>query len=90
METNNLIGNISRVSCYSKDQIALINAIEEARMQIESARSIFNVVSDHKLIDYAIYMEEAATARYIYLLREAKRMNLKVDHSYKLNNARVV
>lgn len=87
---DNVLSNIAKMSNYSKDQIALIDAIEEARIQIESARAIFDTVNDHKLIDYAIYMEEAATARYVYLLKEAKRLNLKVDYSYKLNSARVV
>ncbi|EPS47130.1 YaaL family protein [Clostridium botulinum] len=41
---------------------------------------MFENASDPKLIDYAIYMEEALKAKYIYLLKEAKEEGIKVEY----------
>lgn len=75
---------------YTKEQKELIILIEEARQEIESARLIFDGVCDPRLIDYAIYMEEAAKSRYVFLLSEARRLDLKVDYSVKLSKLNAV
>lgn len=60
----------------------IITAIEDAVNQIEFARSFFENVCEPKLVDYAIFLEEAAKARYEFLLSEAKKRNIKVkQHS---------
>ncbi|MDT8719560.1 YaaL family protein [Clostridium sp. 19966] len=64
----------------SMEENELIKAIEDSINEIEAARSFFNSVSDSKLIDYAIFTEQAATARYSYLISEAKRLNIKTKH----------
>lgn len=63
-------------------EVELIRAIDEARADIESARAFFNLVSEPKLVDYAIYLENAARARYTYLLDEAKIHGIKVNEDY--------
>lgn len=61
-----------------KENMDLIEAIEDARNKIEEASQFFNNVSEPKLIDYAIYTENAAKARYGYLINEAKAKGVKV------------
>lgn len=48
------------------------DAVNQAREEWQNARKLFNDVSDPDLIDYAIFREEAARRRYIYLLKQAK------------------
>ena len=90
MESQRLIEAIRSNDNYSEEQIELFHAIEEVIMEIYVSQSFFNAVSDPNLVDYAIYLEDAAKAKYSYLLAEAKRLNLKIDYSYKLNKARAV
>lgn len=74
---------------YTKEQRQLIEAIEEARQEIQRARDYFDIVKEPKLIDYAIFMEEAAKAKYVFLLEEAKRLEVKIDCSYMLGEVSV-
>jgi hypothetical protein len=64
---------------YSEQQ-ELIEAIEKAVVELQGARNFFQTVDDPKLIDCAIYLERAAQAKYIYLLDQAKKMNVKITH----------
>lgn len=50
----------------------IILAIEHAKNDMEIASSIFNIASDEKLIEMAIYAEEYAKKKYEYLLALAK------------------
>lgn len=50
----------------------LINDIKQTKLEIDAAREMFNFVSDPKLIEAAIYKEEAAIKRYEYLISLAK------------------
>lgn len=50
----------------------------------------FENVCEPKLVDYAIYLEEAAKARYEFLLSEAKRRNIKVKQHNILVEARAI
>ena len=60
----------------------LINEIEYALIEIETARNMFNNVDDSNLIDVAIYSEDAAVKRFEHLLRRAKEKGVSVSHSY--------
>lgn len=64
---------------YNLDQKDIIAAIEEARKELQVCRDYFELVNEPVLIDYAIYKEAAARARYIYLLAEAKKLNIRAD-----------
>lgn len=83
----NLLGN--NISLTS-EQKSIINAIEEASMELNRAREIFELVSEPKLVDYAIYMEEAAKARLTYLFEQARKYGIKVDSDYAVKKASVV
>ncbi|MCT8978736.1 YaaL family protein [Clostridium sp. CX1] len=69
---------LSKNSKYTVEQKKLLNAIDKAREDLKMAREYFNGVNDPRLVDYAIYMEEAAKAKYMYLLNEARKVGLKV------------
>lgn len=60
----------------------LINEIEYALIEIETARNMFDNVDDSKLIDVAIYSEEAAVKRFEHLLKKAKEKGVSVSSSY--------
>lgn len=64
---------------YTKEQIELIEAIENARIEMNVYRSMFDEVTDPSLIEFAIYNEQATMKKYIYLLLQARRkgINLK-------------
>lgn len=64
---------------YNLDQKYIIAAIEEARKELQICRDYFEIVNEPTLVDYAIYREAAAKSKYIYLLTEAKKLNIKVD-----------
>lgn len=64
------------LSFNSKKEV--IVAIEDAKRQWNTAWEYFNLVSEPKLIDYAIYMEQAAKIRYMYLLSEAREKGISV------------
>lgn len=53
----------------------IIKDIQETIIEIEVAESMFNSVSDSKLIEAAIYREEAAKKKFDYLLSVAKEQN---------------
>lgn len=61
----------------------LIQAIENAKVEWECARSYFDCVHEELLIDYAIFKERATRAKYTYLLKIAKERNVKVKLPFK-------
>lgn len=80
---------ITRESRYTAEQKKLLNSIEKAREDLKVAREYFNAVNDPRLVDYAIYREEAAKARYMFLLNEAKKNELKVECSNSIEDLNV-
>ena len=65
---------------YTEDDLLLFEAINESIMEMEVAQSLFNWVSDPKLIDLAIHTENVAKSRYNYLIALAKKRDLrKID-----------
>lgn len=81
---------LSRSSRYTKNQRKLLNDIEKAREEIERCSVYFDTVKEPHLVDYAIHMEEAAKAKYMYLLNEAKRNGIKVDTKNIFENLQTV
>lgn len=69
---------------YTKEEKKIIASIIESMEEIERARCYFQMVKDPRLVDYAIYMEEAAKAKYMYLLNEAKNKKIKIQYKYML------
>jgi len=61
---------------YSKEEQEIIDSIEEAKEEMKVASCMFDNVSDPKLIEVAIYTQEAAKKRYEYLLSLAKKREI--------------
>ena len=60
---------------YSNDNTIsnkLLEEIQDSIIEMEAAESMFNSVNDPKLIEAAIYREEAAKRKFDYLLSVAK------------------
>lgn len=55
----------------------LISQIQEARLEMNAAREMFEYVCEPKLVEAVIYREEAAIKRYEYLISLAKRREIK-------------
>ncbi|WP_244834022.1 YaaL family protein [Clostridium sp. BJN0001] len=60
----------------------LISDMENAKMELDVARSMFNNVNDFKLIELAIFTEEAAKKRYEYLISVARKRGITVSTDY--------
>ena len=71
-------------SIYSQEQKLLLKAIEQAVEDLNSARIFFENANDPRLVDVAIYQEEAARAKYGYLIYQAKQKGLKAETKYCL------
>ncbi len=78
MNKKKIISYLTRKSIYTSEQKQLLSDIDGAMEELKIARQYFEVVNDPKLVDYAIYMEEAAKAKYVYLLNKAKKNDLKI------------
>ncbi|AAK78113.1 hypothetical protein BJV85_000027 [Clostridium acetobutylicum] len=67
-------------SGFQVDVQSLILEIEQARREMQNCMNYFqNVGNEPNLIDYAIYKEAAARAKYMYLLTKARKLNVKVN-----------
>ncbi|MFL0197040.1 DUF2508 family protein [Clostridium sp. WILCCON 0269] len=73
-------------SKYTPKQKKLLKDIEKAREELERCRIYFDAVKDPHLVDYAIYMEEATKARYMYLLNEMKKSRIELDDKNVFEN----
>ncbi|HWQ61115.1 MAG TPA: DUF2508 family protein [Negativicutes bacterium] len=51
----------------------LADVAAQARREWLDAQNYFNVISDTDLVDYAIYLMQAAEKKYIYLLKKARQ-----------------
>lgn len=89
MDKSIIASLITKKSRHTAEQKKLLNAIEKAREDLKVAREYFNAVNDPRLVDYAIYREEAAKARYMFLLNEAKKNELKVECSNSIEDLNV-
>lgn len=67
----------------------LLESIDSVISEINNIRRLFENTKDPKLIDYAIYMEEALKSKYMYLLKEAKEKGIKVEYCDKIKEVEV-
>lgn len=51
---------------------ALPEAIEQARREWLYAQNYYNSVSETDLVDYAVYLIQAAEKKYMYLMKKAR------------------
>lgn len=73
MNIKNIL-SIILVKYNNDDKISdkVLEEIQESIREMEAAESMFNNVDDPKLIEAAIYREEAAKRKFDYLLTVAK------------------
>ena len=73
MDIKNVLSLIL-VKYNNDDRISdkVLEEIQESIREMEAAESMFNSVNDPKLIEAAIYREEAAKKKFDYLLSIAK------------------
>ncbi|HHY41367.1 MAG TPA: DUF2508 family protein [Thermoanaerobacterales bacterium] len=57
----------------------LADEIREAHQEWIRAQKYFQWVSDPELVDHAIFTEEAARRKYIYLLNQAKNQGISTE-----------
>lgn len=58
------------------DVEAIRKALNAAKKEWSIAQEYFNLVSEPDLIDYAIFNEKACEKKYMYLLKQAKKLNI--------------
>lgn len=63
------------------DRESIINAIENAKIELEIAREFFECANDPLLVDYAIFLEQAAKSKYAYFLSMAKQNGITAEKS---------
>lgn len=81
MDKKGIVDHLSKKIKYTEEQQEIIRAIEETKKELDRARQYFEAVKEPMLVDYAIYMEQAAKSRFSYLLEEAKRQGIKADYT---------
>lgn len=79
MNKKAIIDYLYRNVKYTKEHKELIEAIEEAREEMERASQYFEMVSSPMLVDHAIHSEDAARTKFMYLLNQAKELGIRVD-----------
>lgn len=90
MNKKAIIEYLSKNIDYSNEQKEIIKAIEDAKEEMYRAMQYFDTVSEPQLVDYAIYMDQAAKARYAYLLDKAKSNGIKVDTNFMLSDVNTI
>ena len=85
MNKNKIIEYFIGMKEKNSEAQKLLMQIEEAKIELDSARYLFDSVQDSKLIELAIYSEEVAKMRYEYLLTLAREMGLRVSNNYVLD-----
>lgn len=78
----NIIDNIFDIVKIHKDKkqvISLYKEINEAKLERDIAKNIFENVTHEELIDMAIYKIYAAEKKYIYLLNQLKEESNNIE-----------
>ncbi|MEC9488610.1 MAG: DUF2508 family protein [Halanaerobium sp.] len=70
---------LENMKILSSEEDKLDQELIQARTEWMTAKKYFNSVSDPDLIDYAIYLIEAAEAKYSFLLKKKKRRQARMD-----------
>ncbi|HHV72088.1 MAG TPA: YaaL family protein [Clostridia bacterium] len=58
---------------------SLAETVEQAKQEWINAKRYFESVSDPELVDYSIYVLEAAERKYMYLLKKAREEGIRAD-----------
>lgn len=76
---NAVLQNKNEEMAIKREELELVNSIQEAIEEWYTAEQFFESVSDPELIDYAIYRLEASRKKYTYLLKKAKDAGIKLE-----------
>jgi hypothetical protein len=60
-------------------EILLADEVKKAHQEWVRAQKYFECVTDPDLVDHAIFTEEAARKKYIYLLKKAREQGITVE-----------
>ncbi|AIY83866.1 MULTISPECIES: DUF2508 family protein [Clostridium] len=85
MSKDSLVDYIKSVLNGNHENARILKAIDETKLEIEAAKSVFDSVDDPLLIEAAIYAEEAARKRYSHLMTLAKQRGITVNRNYILS-----
>ena len=80
MNKKMIVDNVAKNIKLSIEDKEIIDAIEMARMEWENADKFFQFVKEPEMIDYAIYLQNAASVRYMHLIRLAKSNNISLGY----------
>lgn len=85
------MSNRSKIKRIDKEneKNKLIKEIRRAQLDVSTAESFFQFVSDPELVDVAIYELEAKKSRYRYLIRLAKEKGIRKSLKESLVEAMV-
>lgn len=65
-----------KIDTKDTEMMEILKCIDEAKLEIEVAREMFQFVSDPRLVEAAIYKEDSAIKRYEYLIALAKKREM--------------
>ena len=80
MNKKNIVDNVLSKMKLSFEDKEIIRALEAAKIEWENAEKYFQYVKDPQLVDYAIYLQNAASVRYMHLIRLAKSNNISLGY----------
>jgi len=80
MNKKNIVDNVLSKMKLSFEDKEIIRALETAKIEWENAEKYFQYVKDPQLVDYAIYLQNAASVRYMHLIRLAKSNNISLGY----------
>ncbi|MDR1564293.1 MAG: DUF2508 family protein [Oscillospiraceae bacterium] len=66
-------------AALNANQLAIYNELRETAVEIRSAKSLFESVSNEDLVEACVFRLEGLYAKHRYLLKQAKELGLQVD-----------
>ena len=80
MNKKNIVKSVTKKIKLSTEDNCIIEEIERAKQEWESAAALFELVKEPDMVDYAIYLQHAACVKYMHLLKLAKDKKISVGY----------
>jgi len=80
MNNKKIVDSVTRNMKLSIEDKEIINAIEIAKIEWENAEKYFQYAKEPQMVDYAIHLQNAASVRYMHLLRMARDNNISSNY----------
>ncbi len=84
MNKKNIVESISKSINLSNEDKEIIKEIEKAKQEWEDAAQFFEFVNEPEMVDYAIYLQQAACVKYMHLLKQAKEKEITISYYRKM------